>query len=73
MDHIELPRQFLVNGGEPPPVHEWISQLEKMTDGEIEKHRELAIHCLSQNVVSQAWAPHIGAAERILSDRKKLA
>ncbi len=70
MSYIELPTQQLVAFSSPPPLDEWQSRLEKMSDDEVEKHRQFAIACLAQDVQSQSWSPHIGIAEAILETRK---
>lgn len=72
MDYVELPKYFGVVCGEPPLIDEWRTRLEQMSDNEVERHRVFAIRCLDKDVASQAWAPHIGVAEKILQDRKKV-
>jgi hypothetical protein len=72
METVHLATQHLIGDcGDPPPLDEWEGRLKRLSDAEVEKHRQLALACLSKDVGSQAWSPHVGIAEAILRERKE--
>jgi hypothetical protein len=54
---------------EPPPLDVWTRMVEDSPDAELEKHRQFALYCLSQDIGSQKWTAHIGIVEAAIRAR----